>query len=389
MSDIELVPHPTRENRKRNWLHVRQHGGALKTFGFLLAITMMMLMPAQANYATTYTRTALSVTMSGTFVTATTTIKASTTTNATLAGICARSSRGAIMDFPLSAATLTTSGTTISSSRPLGVGKYTYFACAKVNGVWNNIGAMDTFTVVDAPVPPPPSGGSGQAMPVGNLPGWTQVFTDDFTTPVAAGQFPGPYSAKWVAYNGFYDAYNVGYYDKRAISAHDGFLDLDLHTDNGHPVAAAPSPVVTTPWAGQTYGRFTVRFKSDSLPGYKAAWLLWPDGNDWNKGEIDFLEGGLDGTMWGFNHCINNPAINCYYINTQTTFTNWHTMTLEWYPGRLSYILDGHTFGTTTDSVPTNPMHWVLQTQSGATPPSATTAGHLLIDWAAVYTYTP
>jgi len=249
-----------------------------------------------------------------------------------------------------------------------------------------------TFTVANAPPapsPPQPQGGSGEAMPVGDLPGWHQVFMDDFSNPLAAGQFPGPYSAKWTAYNGFYDAAHVGYYDQRAISVHDSFLDFYLHTENGRPIIAAPSPVVTAPWIGQQYGRFTVRLKSDSLPGYKASLLLWPDGNNWDKGEIDFPEGGLDGTMWGFNHCVNNPSVNCYNIDTQTAFTNWHTLTLEWSPGRISYLLDGNVFGTTSESVPTDPMHWMLQTQAGTTAPAATTAGHLLIDWVAVYTYQP
>jgi len=43
-----------------------------------------------------------------------------------------------------------------------------------------------------APALLPPS---GQAMPVGNLPGWTQIFTDDFTTNVPLGSFPEAVSA--------------------------------------------------------------------------------------------------------------------------------------------------------------------------------------------------
>src|SRR5664279_2470451 len=54
-----------------------------------------------------------------------------------------------------------------------------------------------------------------------------------------------------------------------------------------------------------------------------------------------------------------------------------------------AYLLDGNVFGTTSESVPTDPMHWMLQTQAGTTAPAATTAGHLLIDWVAVYTYQP
>ncbi|HEY0755327.1 MAG TPA: hypothetical protein VGD98_15315, partial [Ktedonobacteraceae bacterium] len=41
---------------------------------------------------------------------------------------------------------------------------------------------------------------SGQALPVGNLPGWHQVFTDNFSTNVALGHFPNAVSNKWSAY---------------------------------------------------------------------------------------------------------------------------------------------------------------------------------------------
>src|SRR4051812_8934318 len=41
---------------------------------------------------------------------------------------------------------------------------------------------------------------SGEAMPVGNLDGWRQTFTDDFTTDVALGSFPSAVSGKWGAY---------------------------------------------------------------------------------------------------------------------------------------------------------------------------------------------
>ena len=57
---------------------------------------------------------------------------------------------------------------------------------------------------------------------------------------------------------------------------------------------------MTKVWQRQAFGRFSVRFRSDPLPGYKAAWLLWPESDNWNEGEIDFPEGGLDSTMWGF-----------------------------------------------------------------------------------------
>src|SRR5438552_671366 len=50
------------------------------------------------------------------------------------------------------------------------------------------------------PVPPASPSPSGQAMPVGDLAGWHQVFTDDFTTSVSQGSFPSAVATKWSAY---------------------------------------------------------------------------------------------------------------------------------------------------------------------------------------------
>src|ERR1700738_2837561 len=41
---------------------------------------------------------------------------------------------------------------------------------------------------------------SGQAMPAGDLPGWKQIFSDDFTTNVPLGGFPGAVGGRWGGY---------------------------------------------------------------------------------------------------------------------------------------------------------------------------------------------
>lgn len=358
-----------------------------RALAVVLGIAVMTtLAVAPAASAATLTRSTLSASVSGTTVTATTRIAASPATWASLAGICARSSSGNHYDFPLVAATLSTTGVSITKSRSLPAGTYTYWACAKINGAWNAIGATQTFTVGNAV-----AGGSapsGQAMPVGDLPGWKQVFTDDFTTSVGRGSFPGSaYASKWTGYDGFTDSYGIANYQNSAISTSGGLMDVYLRTENGKVITAAPSPIVTKAWAGQTYGRYTMRFKSDSLAGYKLASLLWPVSGDWNQGEVDFPEGGLDSTIYAFNHCLNNPAKNCFWATNGTKFTGWHTATIEWSPGKLSFILDGATLGTTTTSVPTAPMRWILQLQSGSTGPAASVSGHFQLDWVAVYTY--
>lgn len=64
-------------------------------------------------------------------------------------------------------------------------------------------------------------------MPVGDLPGLTQTFAEDFNTPVASGSFASTYAAKLPTYNGFADTSGLGTHDN-SMSVHDGALDESL-----------------------------------------------------------------------------------------------------------------------------------------------------------------
>jgi hypothetical protein len=74
---------------------------------------------------------------------------------------------------------------------------------------------------------------------------------------------------------------------------------------------------------------------------------------------------------------------------TSSTYGDWHTATVEWTPGMLRFILDGTIVGTSTHAVPSDAMHWVLQTETATdgTTPGDNAAGHVLIAWAAAYAY--
>lgn len=222
-------------------------------------------------------------------------------------------------------------------------------------------------------------------MPVGDLPGWKQVLATDFTTVVPAGRFPGPYAAHWTGYNGFPGSGGNGRYSRKIISVHNGEMDLNLHTENGMPLVAAPIPLVSGSWGGQIYGRYSIRFRSDWLPQYGAAFLLWPDSNIWKQGEIDFPEGGLAGTIQAFNHRLGNPQSHTTAVNTGVTYLNWHTATIDWTPAGIRYYLDGKIVASDIRNIPRQKMHLVLQTGIGDTKPGAGVAGHVLIDWVTIY----
>jgi beta-glucanase (GH16 family) len=231
---------------------------------------------------------------------------------------------------------------------------------------------------------------SGQSMPVGNLPGWKQVFVDNFSVPVPTGKFPAAVSGKWWAYpDGWQDTSRNGTYSpSKVVSIHDGVMDMHLRTENGVSLVSAPEPKLAGTSRGQLYGRYAVRYKADPVVGYKVAWLLWPDTDNWDDGEINFPEGDLDDKAWGFMHYINNPTEQDWY-QTSARFTSWHTAVLEWTPKYVRYTMDGRVVGTSTDTtkIPRSPMHWVLQTETslnGVKPP-VSSSGHVYIDWVAAY----
>ncbi len=243
---------------------------------------------------------------------------------------------------------------------------------------------------------------SGEPLPAGDRPGWRQVFTDDFSTAVPRGSFPAAVSAKWDAYSGFKDTWGNGTHDPgKVVSVSAGLMNINLHTENGVHLVSAPVPKIAghaSAYDGLTYGRYAVRFCVDqpaNLAGYKTAWLLWPDsepgypGGNWNRGEIDFPEGNLNGTIEAFMHYKGNPRTQDAY-STTARYGSWHTAVTEWTPQSVKFLLDGVTIGATTNTavIPSTPMHWVLQTETTQTAPADSANGNVQVDWVAIWART-
>jgi hypothetical protein len=246
---------------------------------------------------------------------------------------------------------------------------------------------------------PSPSTSTTSSMPTGNLAGWRQTAAQDFSTPAALGQVGAVYGADMRGYSDFPDTSKHGTYTPDSVlSVSNGVLDYYLHTEGGVPRVATPIPFG---YAGQTYGRYSIRFRSDYLPGYKIAFLLWPSSDNWNEGEIDWPEGSLNGKMspasaikgsldstWNMSFDSVSPR-----SWSATDSSTWHVATTEWTPGKIKWFWDGVLVAQTSiaDGVPTTMFRWTLQaeTEIGAATPAATTSGHLQVDWAVQYAYSP
>jgi hypothetical protein len=229
----------------------------------------------------------------------------------------------------------------------------------------------------------------GQAMPLGDLPGWHQVFADDFSTPAPTGTFSDcvtglgvandycsgladtPYFIRWFAYpDGWLGTPATGIYaPSRGISVKYGALRYYLRT--------------------LLYGRYVVRARWDPLSSYHISFLLWPDSNQWPRdGEIDYPEANMASSdVSAFMHWQNGTSgrdQDAYDVHIDPQ--QWHTYEIDWLPSSVSFYLDGQRIGTSTTNVPDTPMHWVLQTNTAQHIwPDDTEAGQVQMDWAVAY----
>jgi hypothetical protein len=251
---------------------------------------------------------------------------------------------------------------------------------------------------------------SGECLPAGDLPGWRQIFTEDFSELLPLGNWddcvlenfrcgslPPAYLERWWAFlEGWTDNASGLYSPARVLSISGGRLDMYVHSVNGSHLAAAPVPLIHGPNGalGQRYGRYAVRFRADSLHGYKVAWLLWPDSETWPRdGEIDFPEANLDGPIEAYLHRQDAMAGNdtAGFSSGVPLSGAWHTAVIEWSSERVVFILDGKVIGASMERIPNTPMHWVLETTTtlDGYEPADATAGHVQIDWVAVWEKKP
>jgi beta-glucanase (GH16 family) len=227
---------------------------------------------------------------------------------------------------------------------------------------------------------------SGAPMPVGDMPGWHQVFRDDFLGSSLNRR-------AWGAYEGQPGGDPGGWWDPSHVVVRGGTAQLETYRDARFGRRWVSGGMSSAYALRQTYGKYLVRFRVDAGDGVALVLLLWPAADVWPP-EIDFGESG-GGSRHEMSATLHfGPGDHQIQRSVSADFTRWHTMGVEWTPGRLQYTLDGRVWATVdSPAVPALPMEMDAQTQAGtcgdryAPCPDATTPDKVVaqIDWVVAY----
>ncbi len=235
---------------------------------------------------------------------------------------------------------------------------------------------------------------SGVPPPRGDLPGWRQVFVDDFTG--------SSLSNAWFQYDGLPGSDHGGWWSPSHDIVSGGELRLTTSPDRAVCTSAVGCRAVNNEVSGglkmrfgQTYGKYLVRLRAKNAHGVPIVALLWPQTNQWPP-EIDFVEDN-----GASPRVLNTATVHYGSSDTQIArtlrlnFALWHTLGVEWSPGSVRYTIDGRVWATVVNAhVPSIPMALALQAETFACDPlsweqcpnaSTPRRTEFDIDWVAVY----
>ncbi|MGO9534005.1 MAG: family 16 glycosylhydrolase [Syntrophobacteraceae bacterium] len=190
----------------------------------------------------------------------------------------------------------------------------------------------------------------------------------------------------WALFKGYLQNGNneLQYYQPANVTESNGYLNIT--TDYVNPPVEGKSYIsgrAQTNTFNFLYGTVTVRAL---LPGgtgpWPAIWLLGADCQasagevsalcNWpysGSNEIDMTE-ILDSDLTKVNQQIHTMSGNtqenpgCTATTTDVS-QNWHTYTLIWAPGSVTWQIDGRTTCTETSYVPSTPMYLIINTAVG------------------------
>lgn len=248
---------------------------------------------------------------------------------------------------------------------------------------------------------------SSVPTPVGwalnDSPNFKLLRAETWQTDAARGEFLAKYSGRVTAYPKNYldtngkQAGTGSHYDPQRISVSGGVLSIAVETgSDGKPGGANPYFVnADGSLLAPQYGRFQVVTWADPVKGYKRAFMGWPKSWVWNDGEMDFVEGSLDGSVDCNNHFPGDPQQQDQF-HSGAKSSDRHVWGVEFIPSGVSFYLDGKLVGTSSgkhnsvSKVPTKGMFLNLQTETniGSPQPSKADKGAVYVGPVGIWQYT-
>jgi hypothetical protein len=268
---------------------------------------------------------------------------------------------------------------------------------------------------------------SGVPMPVGNLPHWRQVFTDDFKGTTL--------SSKWDAYRGVVGGGQGGWWASSHAVVRGGELILRTYRDPAACTDPTSCPLfddevsagVKSRFA-ERYGKVLIRVRTSAVANVAFDAILWPT-TDLAPPETDFVQEGSDNyltTIGATVKYVPSAVVGATGATGATGLTGatgptgvtgitgpggtteeaivrslpanaarWHTLGVVWSPGKVAYTVDGRTWATVSSPyISSVPMNIVLQSQTDCqavagqtcTAPWTATEPNVDVAWVVAYT---
>ena len=240
---------------------------------------------------------------------------------------------------------------------------------------------------VPGPAPSAPSAaGARLPMPTGDIPGWRQVFADDFGGHALDRRL-------WNVYWGQPAGDPVGWFDPTHLRVSDGLLVISAYRDPHDGGRWATGGLSTSPSLVQTYGKYLVRFRLEPGRGIAHALLLTPPASR-SPAEVDFSEDNGSDRRATLATLHYGPGDQTISKGLAVDLTRWNTLGVQWTAGLLRYTIDGRVWLTmATRHVPDVPMALDIQTQAwpcGRTWERCPDAGtpsvvRMYVDWVVAY----
>ncbi len=222
------------------------------------------------------------------------------------------------------------------------------------------------------------SGSPANAAAIPGTPWRTQVTDLTFGADAPVGSFrainnagdlpPGnPYAGRIQTYPTGWGSQSHGFYHPdQTVFVKNGALNIVSKAVGGTVYGAAIEPTgLGESYGKRTYGKVVYRMRALGASGHAFAALLWP-ADDSGKYEFDH-EGPMTAKArvgGAYHYAYHGGAITWGALQGQL-LSNWHTYSLQWWPGGMTMWIDNHiaySLAWSNYPIPRIPMRWLIQT---------------------------